>query len=53
LKIAERKAAMLGTDAPMRIDAAQLVHHSSSETNTDKIERTLRELIEPPEPQKH
>jgi hypothetical protein len=57
LKIAERRAAMLGTDAPVRIDAVQLVHHVvPRESTTDQIERVLEELKalpKPDEPKKH
>lgn len=43
LRIAQRLAAMLGTDAPMRIDAVQIVQHTG--TNIDKIEAVLNDLL--------
>ena len=53
LKIAERRAAMLGTDAPVRVDAVQLTQVNGPEpTSTEKIRAAIDRIrrIAPPEP---
>jgi len=55
LKIAERRAAMLGTDAPVRVDAVQLTQVSGPEsTSTEKIAAAIdrirgKRLPKPPD----
>jgi hypothetical protein len=44
LKICERRSAMLGTDAPMRIDPIQLVVAQHPEDSTPYYERMITEL---------
>jgi hypothetical protein len=42
LKIAERRAAMLGTDAPVRVDAVQLTQVNGPQpTSTDQIRAAI------------
>jgi hypothetical protein len=51
VKIYERRAILLGLNPPQG-RAAHVVQHPpvAGETNTDKIERVLQELIGPPKP---
>jgi hypothetical protein len=51
LKIQERRAAMLGTDAPVRIDPVQLVDaHGPHPTSTDRLRSAIERLTGPTAP---
>lgn len=54
LKIAERRAAMLGTDAPLRVDPVQLIDATGHKpTSTEELQSAIDLLCgrTPPEPQ--
>ena len=47
LKIAERRAAMIGTDAPRTVDAVQLTQATAPQlTSTERIRLVLDQLMD-------
>jgi hypothetical protein len=52
IKIAERRAAILGTDAPIRIDAVKLVEaNGPRQTTTEEWQAAIDRLCASPKPQ--
>jgi hypothetical protein len=52
VKMSERKASLLGLDAPVRLDAMQLTDQQLQKTSTQRIREVIDQLraIEPPKP---
>ena len=52
VKISERKACLLGLNAPIRLDATQLTDQQLQKSSTHRIREVLDHLrgIEPPKP---
>jgi hypothetical protein len=52
VKISERKACLLGLNAPVRLDAMQLTDQQLQKTSTQRIREVIDQLrgIEPPKP---
>jgi hypothetical protein len=53
VKISERKASLLGLNAPVRLDATQLTDQQLQKTSTQRIREVIGQLraIEPPKPE--
>src|SRR5262245_50620899 len=53
VKISERKACLLGLNAPIRLDATQLTDPQLQKTSTQRIREVIDQLrgIEPPKPE--
>jgi hypothetical protein len=53
VKISERKACLLGLNAPVRLDAMQLTDQQLQKTSIERIREVIDQLrgIEPPKPE--